>query len=134
MTHQPAAPSPYPLACFDHQPRTRLVFGVNSVERAGELAREIGLRRLLLVTDPGIVAAGHAARVRGILEAAGLEISLFDRVRENPTTRCVEDCLAIARTAGVEAIVGLGGGGRMDSPKRSHFFPTNSGPAPGLLG
>ena len=33
------------------------------VERAGELAREIGVKKVLLVTDPGVVAAGHAERV-----------------------------------------------------------------------
>ena len=38
---------------FDYQARTRLVFGVNSVERVGELARELGAKKILLVTDPG---------------------------------------------------------------------------------
>ena len=65
-----------PLWNFDYQPRTRIVFGVNVVDRAGALASEIGAKKILLVTDPGIVAAGHAARVRGILESAGLEARL----------------------------------------------------------
>ncbi len=45
---------------FDHQPRTRIVFGLKAAERAGELARETGIKKALLVTDPGLVAAGHA--------------------------------------------------------------------------
>ena len=49
---------------FDHQPRTRIVFGIDAALRAGELARETGMKRVLLVTDPGVVAAGHAERVR----------------------------------------------------------------------
>ena len=48
---------------FDWQPRTRIVFGANTVERVGDLARELGGKKVLLVTDPGVVAAGHAARV-----------------------------------------------------------------------
>src|SRR3989440_10824881 len=98
MTHQPASPDRESLPPFDHQPRTRIVFGVNSVERVGELARELGAKKVLLVTDPGIVAAGHAGRVHRILEAARLKIAVFDKARENPTTRCVDDCLAVAKS------------------------------------
>ena len=49
------ASAPSGLPSFDYQPRTRLVFSVNSVERVGELARELGAQRLLVVTDRGIV-------------------------------------------------------------------------------
>jgi len=116
-----------PLAPFDHQPRTRLVFGVNSVERTGELAKELGAKKVLLVTDPGLAAAGHADRVHKILAAAGLKVSVFDKSRENPTTRCVDDCLAIAKAANVELIVGLGGGSSMDTAKGCNFLLTNGG-------
>ena len=44
------------------QPRTRVVFGAGTIDRVGELARTIGEQRVLLVTDPGIVAAGHVER------------------------------------------------------------------------
>jgi alcohol dehydrogenase len=115
------------LRPFDHEPRTRLVFGVNSAEQAGTLARELGARKVLLVTDPGIVAAGHAGRIRGHLERAGLQVTLFDRARENPTTKCVEDCLAMARAAAIDAIIGLGGGSSMDTAKGCNFLLTNGG-------
>lgn len=125
--HKPAAQDSNGLTFFDHQPRTRLVFGVNSVEQAGDLARQIGVHKLLLVTDPGIVAAGHASRVQDVLNAAGHTVTVFDRARENPTTRCVEECLAVARKAGIEAIVGLGGGSSMDTAKGCNFLLTNGG-------
>src|SRR3954453_7892712 len=95
---------------FDHQPRTRLVFGVNSVERVGELARELGAKKILLVTDPGIVAAGHADRVQHLLTTEGLSVTVFGKARENPTTRDVDECLAVAKSAGIDTIIGLGGG------------------------
>ena len=94
MSHSGNHPPPTPLAGFDFQPRTRLVLGVNSVERVGELARESGARKVLLVTDHGLVAAGHAGHVRGHLEAAGLFVTVFDKALENPTTRCVDHCAA----------------------------------------
>src|ERR1700733_3279512 len=71
---------------FDHQSRTRMVFGVNCVERVGELARLLGAKKILLVTDPGIVAAGHAGRVQHILADAKLRVTLYGKARENPTT------------------------------------------------
>ena len=115
------------LLSFDHQPRTRLVFGANTVERVGDLARELGARRVLVVTDPGIVTAGHAQRVEHFLQAAGLGVVLFDQVHENPTTRDVAKCLAVARAANIDMIVGLGGGSSMDTAKGCNFILTNGG-------
>lgn len=115
------------LAGFDYQPRTRLVFGAGSVDRVGELVGGLGVSQVLLVTDPGIVAAGHATHVRESLKAAGLQIGLFEQVKENPTTRCVENCVTVAQAAGVDVIVGLGGGSAMDTAKGCNFILTNGG-------
>src|SRR5947207_12904864 len=116
-----------PLPAFDYQPRTRLAFGVDRVQDVGELACEIGARKILLVTDRGIVKAGHAEHVRASLQAAGLEIAIFDKARENPTTKCVDDCLAVAREAEPDTIIGLGGGSAMDTAKGCNFLLTNGG-------
>ena len=118
---------PPSLAPFDFQPRTRVVFGENTIERVGELAQEIGGKRALLVTDKGIAAAGHPARATGFLEAAGLAVTIFDEVRENPTTLDVERCVEVARAAGIDLIVGLGGGSSMDTAKGVNFILTNGG-------
>jgi alcohol dehydrogenase len=112
---------------FDHHPRTRVIFGADSLERVGELARELEAKRVLLVTDKGIVAAGHPARAIGFLEAAGLEVTLFDEVHENPTTADVDRCLAVARRAGIDLFIGLGGGSSMDTAKGTNFLLTNGG-------
>jgi len=115
------------LSPFDHQPRTRIVFGVGAVERTGELARETGLKKVLVVTDPGIVAAGHAQRVCQSLDRAGVAAVLFDRVRENPATEDVDQCRAAAREAGIDGFVGLGGGSSLDTAKGCNFLLTNGG-------
>jgi len=115
------------LAAFDHQPRTRIVFGVDAAERVGELAGELALRKVLLVTDAGIVKAGHAERVAQTLSNAGLAVSVFADVEENPTTRCVAQCLEAARKADVEGFIALGGGSAMDTAKGCNFILTNGG-------
>jgi len=111
---------------FDFQPRTRVIFGASAVDRVGELARAIGTNALL-VTDPGIVAAGHVERARRGLDAAGVSVTIFDRVRENPTTREVDQCLEVARAVRPELIIGLGGGSSMDTAKGCNFILTNGG-------
>lgn len=112
---------------FDHHPRTRLVFGVNSLERIGELAGDLQASRVLLVTDPGIAAAGHAERAVRVLEGAGLKVGIFDKVIENPTTGVVNDCLKVAQAFGVDTFVALGGGSSMDTAKGCNFLLTNGG-------
>jgi alcohol dehydrogenase len=115
------------LQGFDFQPRTRVIFGADTLERVGELARELGGRRVLLVTDKGIAAAGHPSRAVGFMEAAGLHVTVYDEVRENPTTVDVDRGVAVAREAGIDLIVGLGGGSSMDTAKGVNFILTNGG-------
>jgi alcohol dehydrogenase len=106
---------------------TRLVFGEGALRGLGDLAREKSGRRVLLVTDPGVSAAGHAGAARAALEAAGAEVLLFDGVEENPSTRHVEAGVSAARDAGIDLIVALGGGSAMDCAKGINFLLTNGG-------
>ena len=112
---------------FDFQSRSRVVTGAGSVVRIGELTRGLRVKHVLLVTDSGIVAAGHADRVQQSLVDAGLRVTMFDRAKENPTTKCVDDCVAVARSAGIDGLVGLGGGSSMDTAKGCNFILTNGG-------
>src|SRR5438477_4410266 len=127
MTAKPTPTKSSALPSFDYQPRTRIVFGLNSVERVGELARGLGAKVVLVVTDPGIVTAGHADRGEHILQSCGLGGLVFDEGPENPTTRDVDRCLEVAKSAGIDTIVGLGGGSSMDTAKGCNFLLTNGG-------
>jgi len=112
---------------FDYQPRTRIVFGPHKIDSLGELAGELGARRALLVTDPGIVAVGHAARALAALKRANIECESFDGAAENPTTAHVDAGLEVARRFEPELIVGLGGGSSMDCAKGINFLASNGG-------
>ena len=114
-------------AILDFQPRTRIVFGAGAVDRLGELVREYGGTRVLVVSDPGIVAAGHVDHAEASLSAAGLCVTRFADVCENPTTEVVEACLAVAKEHNVDFLIGLGGGSSMDTAKGCNFLLTNGG-------
>lgn len=118
---------PFELLAFEYHPRTRLVFGNGSIERIGEFSRELSARKVLIVTDQGIVAAGHLDRVHRLLEAAHIQTVIFDRVKENPTTLDVNACFEFSKAKEIDTIVGLGGGSSMDVAKGCNFLLTNGG-------
>ena len=118
--------APEPFVRLEEHPDIRVLFGSGAVERLGEKAAEMG-DRALLVTDAGIVQAGHAATAQVSLEKAGLQVALFDKAIENPTSSCVDSCARMAREAEVNVIVGLGGGSSMDTAKGCNFVLTNGG-------
>src|SRR5204863_781877 len=113
MTTSPT-PAPPP---FDYVPLNRVVFGAGALDRLGELARELGGKRVLLVTDPGLEAAGHPQRALNSLRNAGLDAVVFDGVEENPTTKHVGIGLEIARSRQIDLLVAVGGGSSMDCAK-----------------
>lgn len=112
---------------FDFQLRTRIVFGPDTIEKLGELASEMGARRVLVVSDPGVIAAGHTQRGLDALDQAGIESHLFEGVHENPTTDDVDRGVAFAKRHDPELLVGLGGGSSMDCAKGINFLYTNGG-------
>ena len=112
---------------FDFHPRTRLIYGEGVVDSLGELIREFGGTHALVVTDAGIAKAGHAERAAQAIARAGLRATVFDRVKENPNTRHVDDCVGAAREHSIDFIVGLGGGSSMDTAKGANFILTNGG-------
>jgi alcohol dehydrogenase len=112
---------------FDHQPRTRLIFGNGALNRIGELTRDLGGKRVLVVSDPGIVKAGYSARAVELLKDTGLAAEIFGSVHENPSTRDVAACVEAAREFGADFIIGLGGGSSMDTAKGCNFILTNGG-------
>jgi alcohol dehydrogenase len=115
------------MHAFDFQCRTRIVFGPGKIESLGELASEFGARRVMVVSDPGVVAAGHTQRGIDSLRSAGIETYLFEGTHENPTTDDVEGGAKLARRYEPQLLVGLGGGSSMDCAKGINFLYTNGG-------
>ncbi|MEI7782680.1 MAG: iron-containing alcohol dehydrogenase [Planctomycetota bacterium] len=109
-------------AAFEFRGATRLVVGAGTLGRVGALARELGCRRAIVASDPGVVRAGHTATGLRSLEAAGIATAIFDQFGENPTTDQVEAGTALARAFEPDIIVGLGGGSSMDCAKGINFL------------
>ncbi|MBM2821509.1 MAG: Alcohol dehydrogenase class [Thermoleophilia bacterium] len=92
---------------------TRLVHGAGAIARLRETLSELGVTRPMLVTDPGVVAAGIAERTLQHLDNA----IVFDEVRPNPDIELVDRGAALYQAEGCDGLVGLGGGSSMDTAK-----------------
>jgi len=92
---------------------TRLVHGAGAISRLGETLRELGVTRPLLVTDPGVAAAGLAERALEHLDDA----VVFDQVRPNPDIALVDAGAKVYAETGRDGLVGLGGGSSLDTAK-----------------
>ena len=112
---------------FDFQPRTRVVFGEGAIEQLGELARELGFRRTLLVADKGLVAVGHVGRAASLLKECEVEVFEFHDFESNPDTSMVERGCEFAATLEIDSIIGLGGGSSLDCARGINFILTNGG-------
>lgn len=73
--------------------------------------------RPMIVTDKGIVNAGLIAPVEQTLRAAGLEVAIFDEVVADPPEAIVLQAIEAAKSAGVDIVIGLGGGSSLDTAK-----------------
>jgi alcohol dehydrogenase len=112
---------------FEFQPKPRLVFGAGALDRLGELAAAEGFRRTLLVADPGLMATPHVDRALGILRASGIEVETFSDFGENPDSLMIERGRAFAAEAGIDSLIGFGGGSSMDAAKGISFLLANGG-------
>lgn len=116
-----------PNRAFDFRPRTRVVFGAGEFSRLGEVARELGGTRCLLVAGRGMVEAGYVQEATRTLKARRLEVFGFHDFDVNPTSAIVEAGRALAAPLKIDLIVGLGGGSSMDCAKGINFVLTNGG-------
>jgi len=103
------------------------IFGPDARLLVGRYARKLGGRRVLLVSDPGVAAAGWTAEAAALLEAAGLAVTGFQGVSPNPRDTEVMAGAERFRAAGADLIVAVGGGSAMDCAKGIGIVAANGG-------
>jgi alcohol dehydrogenase len=123
---------------FDLLLDDRARFGIDAIETLPGLVAEVNAEtasvtaaspRVFIVTDPGVVAAGVAARVHDLLEEAGLRAGTYAEVEPNPGARSIEQgsqALAAFGTDGT-VVVAVGGGSTMDTAKVVSLHAANGG-------
>ncbi len=97
---------------------TEFVFGRNTENKAGQLAKRYGAKKVLVVYGGGsAVRSGLLARVDDALKAAGLQTVQMGGVRPNPTDDKVYEGIELARREGIDFLLAVGGGSVIDTVK-----------------
>ncbi len=92
-------------------------FGAGLIDKVGELVRSHIGARIMLVTDPGMMATGIVDRVQKALAAAKVEVELFSGVAADPPESVILEAAKQAIDAQVDGVLGLGGGSSLDVAK-----------------
>ncbi|PKH02452.1 L-threonine dehydrogenase [Psychromonas sp. MB-3u-54] len=103
------------------------LMGIGSSKETGEQVKALGGSKVLLVTDKGIVAMGMAEQIKAHVEAAGIDVVIFDGAEPNPTDKNVLDGLKVYQSEKCDTIISLGGGSSHDCAKGIGMVATNGG-------
>ncbi|MFZ5783534.1 MAG: iron-containing alcohol dehydrogenase [Pseudomonadota bacterium] len=105
---------------------TRIQFDFGALKLLDSELQLLGIRRPLVVTDKGVVAAGLWAKVKDQLPG-NMPITLYDGTPENPTEAAMRDALAVYKEEGCDGIIAIGGGSPMDLAKAVALMATHPG-------
>jgi alcohol dehydrogenase len=111
----------------------RIIAGPNSIETIGEIPREYGVRKVLLITDQGVWNSGVIDRPKLILESAGIHVDVINDTPPEPEAGQVQEIFDRALGYGDGMVIGIGGGSVMDTAKLLSVMLTNELTVAGLL-
>jgi alcohol dehydrogenase class IV len=112
---------------FSYELPTKIEFGMGISERVAERVEEYGGSKVLLVADPGVLAAGVVDKVTDSLRNASVPYVVFSDIEPEPEARSIVEGVERARSEGCEVVVGIGGGSALDSAKAIAVMLKNEG-------
>jgi alcohol dehydrogenase len=102
---------------FDFILPTKIRYGAGAINLLAEELRIIEAKKIMIITDKGIVKSGLLRRLEDILSSEGFDYMVFDEIEANPKDYNVEDCAKVARDNDIDTFVAFGGGSPMDAAK-----------------
>lgn len=112
---------------YDFFVRSNIHFGAGSAGRLPELIRGYGFRKVMVVYDAGVKAAGISEKVLDQIRQTDAAWVVFDGVIPNPTNEVVEQAAALAKAEQVDGFIAVGGGSSIDLAKAVNILMTNPG-------
>ena len=111
---------------FNFNTSASIRFGAGLLAQLGEMVvNEIGTR-VLLVTDPGMMATGIVDQALASLKGAGVEVTLYQDVKADPPESTVNLCAQMAIECKAQGVIGLGGGSSLDVAKLAALLATGN--------
>lgn len=105
---------------------TRIQFDFGAIKQLDAELQLLGMRRPLVITDKGVIAAGIWDKVKAQLPG-NMPVTVYDGTPENPTEAAMRDALALYKAQGCDGIIAIGGGSPMDLAKAVGLMATHPG-------
>ena len=105
---------------------TQVQFDFGALQLLKQECDRVGIRRPLIVTDPGVKAAGILQKSLDAL--AGMTVAVYDQTPSNPTEAAVRAATAIYKANGCDGLIAVGGGSAIDCAKGVAIAATHEGP------
>ncbi len=103
------------------------LMGENSLELAGNEIKKLGFKKALIVTDKVLVQINLVKKLENLLEGIGVEYTIFNETKPNPTTKNVVDGIKQFNEDACDFIISFGGGSPHDCAKGIALVITNGG-------
>ena len=103
----------------------KVLFGPNTIKSVGTEVLQLGGKKALIVTDPGVVQANLIQPIKASFEAAGVSYVVYDQVKPEPPVTCVEEAAEKFKSEKCDVVVGVGGGSSLDVAKAVSLKATN---------
>ena len=98
-------------------------FGPGTTKEIGMDLKDLGLQRVMVLTDPNLREQAPVQTALAAIAEAGVEYALFDQVRVEPTDASFKAAIAYAQQ-GFDGFVAVGGGSVMDTAKAANVYTT----------
>ncbi len=122
------------MTSFAHDSIRRLVFGQGVAAQLADEAKLLGAKRLLVVADPQVIAAGVAEPALESLKKAGIKFEVFSSFTREPEPSEADAAAALGKELKAQAVAGIGGGSALDLAKAASVLITNPGQATDYVG
>ena len=105
---------------------TQVQFEFGAIKLLKQECERVGIARPLVVTDPGVKAAGILQKA--LDQLTGMHVTVFDQTPSNPTEAAVRAAAALYKASGCDGLIAVGGGSAIDCAKGVAIAATHSGP------
>ena len=105
---------------------TQVQFEFGAIKLLKQECERIGMRRPLIVSDPGVKAAGILHKALDALP--GMTVAVYDQTPSNPTEAAVRAAADVYKTQGCDGLIAVGGGSAIDCAKGVAIAATHEGP------
>lgn len=111
---------------FQFELNTKIICEANAVSKIGKEVKGLGISKILIVTDKGLIQAGVVEQVEGYLKRENIEYEIYDAVVPNPTISTINGYNRYL-SIGCNGVLAIGGGSSIDTAKGIAILATNGG-------